>query len=135
MNQAAMLAQVARTFADRPAISSGTKVMRTYRAFADRVARLATGLSARGLQRGDRVAIVMKNVPGITRSCTVLARRAGGGSVNAKLRKGIAFILQNCGARAVSYARYRHCSAIPRRRSHRRGMDCRSGYRGIRCAV
>ena len=63
MNQAMVLAQVARSFGDRPAISVGERVLHDYRALADRVARLASGFRALGLERGDRVALVMKNCP------------------------------------------------------------------------
>ena len=61
MNQAIVLAQVARSFGDRPALSVGYRVLFDYREFAGRVARIAAGFRALGLAKGDRVALVMKN--------------------------------------------------------------------------
>src|SRR3546814_8504279 len=61
MNQAIVLAQVARSFGERPAISVGERVLHDYRGFADRVARIAAGFHRLGLVHGDRVALVMKN--------------------------------------------------------------------------
>lgn len=101
MNQAVVLAQMARAFGGRPAISRGTEVVWDYRTFAERVSRVASGLRALGLQPGDRVAIVMKNVAeyyevmyGIWHAGLVAV------PVNAKLHaKEHAYILEHSGSR------------------------------------
>lgn len=101
MNQATVLAQVARSFADRPALSLGTEPLCDYAGFADRVARLAGGLEDLGLQDGDRVALVMKNCPAFWESLYAIWH-AGFAAVpvNAKLHpKEHAFILENSGSR------------------------------------
>lgn len=102
MNQATVLAQVARTFADRPALSLGTETLCDYAGFADRVARLAGGLSGLGLERGDRVALVMKNSPEFWESLYAIWHAGlAAVPVNAKLHpKEHAFILANSGSRA-----------------------------------
>ncbi|QEC50417.1 long-chain fatty acid--CoA ligase [Baekduia soli] len=51
-----------RRFAGRPALVDGP-VTRTYRELGDRAHRFASGLRARGLQPGDRVALVAPNSP------------------------------------------------------------------------
>jgi long-chain acyl-CoA synthetase len=49
---------------DRPALGSGSRVVRSYAECAGRVARLAASLRQRfGLEAGERVAIVAKNSP------------------------------------------------------------------------
>ena len=63
MNIAALLQSSARSFADRPAISSGEHLYATYGEFGDRVARLAATFRAEGLNQGDRVGIAMGNAP------------------------------------------------------------------------
>ena len=64
MNLAAHLVKTARTFGDRPALTVGTRTVRSYAGLADRAARLAGALrGACGLAAGDRVAIVMSNRP------------------------------------------------------------------------
>ena len=60
MNIAAMLFDVARRQPERPAISDGASAW-SYREFAHRVSSLAGGLSARGLEPGDRVMLCMEN--------------------------------------------------------------------------
>jgi len=103
MNQAAILAQVARIHGDRPAISEGKEVRRTYREFSERVARLAgTFRGALKLLPGDRVALAMKNHP-LFLEILYAVWHAGLAAVpvNAKLHpKEFAYILQNSGARA-----------------------------------
>jgi acyl-CoA synthetase (AMP-forming)/AMP-acid ligase II len=103
MNIAATLAKIALTYPDRPAISKGTKVVRSYREFADRVARLATAL--RGpldLETGDRVALIMKNCAEdleVMYACWHAGLAAV--PVNAKLHpREFGFILENSGTRA-----------------------------------
>lgn len=103
MNQAAILAQVARIHGDRPAISHGKTVCRTYRAFGDRVARLAGALlNELDLDPGDRVALAMKNHP-LFLEILYAVWHAGLAAVpiNAKLHpKEFAYILYNSGAKA-----------------------------------
>ncbi|MEQ8813231.1 MAG: long-chain fatty acid--CoA ligase [Thalassobaculum sp.] len=102
MNQAKVLAQVARSFGERPAMSLGERVLYDYRTFADRVARLAGGLRALGLASGDRVALVMKNGPEYF-EVMYGAWHAGlvAVPVNAKLHpKEHAYILDHSGSRA-----------------------------------
>src|SRR5258708_18050190 len=60
MNLAALLFDVARRLPERPAVSDERHVW-TYRELAERVARLAGGLRARGLQPGDRVLLSLEN--------------------------------------------------------------------------
>jgi len=102
MNQAIVLAQVARSFGDRPAMSVGERVLYDYRSFADRVSRLAAGLRGLGLVPGDRVALVMWNGPEYF-EVMYGAWHAGLAAVpvNAKLHpKEHAYILEHSGARA-----------------------------------
>lgn len=101
MNQATVLAQVARSFADRPAVSLGRDTLLDYAGLADEVARRAAGLRDLGLVSGDRVALIMKNCPEFWVSLYAIWH-AGLAAVpaNAKLHaKEHAFILENSGAR------------------------------------
>jgi len=101
MNQATVLAQVARSFGDRPAISVGEKVVQDYRGFAARVARIAAGLRSLGMAPGDRVALVMKNGPEYL-EVMYGAWHAGLAAVpvNAKLHpREHAYILEHSGSR------------------------------------
>lgn len=101
MNQAMVLAQVARSFGERPAMSVGERVLYDYRTFAARVASIAGGLRALGLAAGDRVALVMKNGPEYF-EVMYGAWHAGLAAVpvNAKLHpKEHAYILDHSGSR------------------------------------
>lgn len=101
MNQAIVLAQVARSFGQRPAMSVGEQVLYDYRSFAERVSRIAGGLRALGLAPGDRVALVMKNGPEYF-EVMYGAWHAGLAAVpiNAKLHpKEHAYILDHSGSR------------------------------------
>ncbi len=102
MNQATVLAQVARSFAGRPALSLGTETLCDYAGFAERVARRAGGLRDLGLERGDRVALVMKNSLECWESLYAIWHAGlAAVPVNAKLHpKEHAFILENSGSRA-----------------------------------
>jgi long-chain acyl-CoA synthetase len=60
MNLAALLFDVARLLPERPAVSDDRHSW-NYRELAERVARVAGGLRARGLQRGDRVLLSLEN--------------------------------------------------------------------------
>ena len=61
-NVAAQLARTAAAWPRLPALASGGSVVADYATLARRVAQLAAGLRAEGLQPGDRVAIVARNV-------------------------------------------------------------------------
>jgi long-chain acyl-CoA synthetase len=61
MNIAELLAQSARTFGHRPAVSLGGSTFSTYAGLRDRAATLAVGLRARGVPEGGRVVIYMGN--------------------------------------------------------------------------
>src|SRR5712691_8303931 len=60
MNLAALLFDVARRLPERPAVSDERHSW-NYRELAERVARLASGLQAHGLQPGDRVLLSLEN--------------------------------------------------------------------------
>src|SRR5437660_7905427 len=60
MNLAALLFDVARRLPQRPAVSDD-KHSWNYGELAERVARLAGGLRARGLEPGDRVLLALEN--------------------------------------------------------------------------
>src|SRR5438105_2933425 len=60
MNLASLLFDVARRVPERPAVSEERHAW-NYRELAERVARLAGGLRARGLNPGDRVLLCLEN--------------------------------------------------------------------------
>lgn len=61
MNPALWLHRTALRHGARPALLSGERVVADYAAFRDQAARLGAGLCARGIKKGDRVAIFMGN--------------------------------------------------------------------------
>lgn len=61
MTPAEWLARSATRTPDAPALLRGTKVVATYAEFARNAAAIGAALSARGIGRGDRVAIFMSN--------------------------------------------------------------------------
>jgi Acyl-CoA synthetases (AMP-forming)/AMP-acid ligases II len=61
MNPAEWLVRTAIRRPRAPALMRGEEVLADYAQFADRAARIGTGLGARGIAPGDRVAIFMKN--------------------------------------------------------------------------
>ncbi|MEL6793314.1 MAG: AMP-binding protein, partial [Pseudomonadota bacterium] len=61
MNPAIWLDRTAALTPDAPALLIGERVVADYAAFRDCAARVAGGLAARGVGRGDRVAIFSKN--------------------------------------------------------------------------
>lgn len=63
MNLAAHLVRNAARIPDRPALALGTQTVATWAQMAARVASLAGGLRAAGLEAGSRVAIVAENTP------------------------------------------------------------------------
>ena len=102
MNVAMLLVRAGRAFGDRPALYAGRALLADYRTLARRAAAIAGALSARhGLVPGDRVALVMRNVPAYVEA--LFACWHGGFAavpVNAKLHpKELAFILGDVGAR------------------------------------
>ncbi len=64
MNIANLLTKTACTFPDLPALAHGMEFTHSYREFADQSAALAGALvSEFGLEKGDRVSLIMKNHP------------------------------------------------------------------------
>lgn len=63
MNLAWALQRIAYKDPARPALFHGEELLWDYGTLADRVARLAAGLHAGGLQPGDRVALFLRNHP------------------------------------------------------------------------
>ncbi len=61
MNLALWLQTSARVWPDRPAVAHGTRTVWTYGDLAGVVARIAAGLRARGIARGDRIGLFMGN--------------------------------------------------------------------------
>ncbi|RAI04098.1 AMP-dependent synthetase [Acuticoccus sediminis] len=108
MNLANWLARSATLTPDAPALLHGAEVVATYAGFADRAARIATGLHGRGAVAGDRLALFMSNTPDYL-AIWWGAWWAGLAVVpiNSKLHeKEAAYIAQHSGARfaAVSVA-------------------------------
>ncbi|MBS4045758.1 MAG: long-chain fatty acid--CoA ligase [Alphaproteobacteria bacterium] len=102
MNLAHLLHRAAKVWGDRPALSVGKAVRLTYAETGRRVPRLAAGLVEAGkLQRGDRVALLLKNCPEYWELLFALWH-AGmvAVPVNAKLHaREVAWILDNAGAK------------------------------------
>ena len=100
MNIAELLAQSARTFDQRPAVSLGGATFCTYGALRDRAAALAAGLRARGVPKGGRVVIYMGNrAEYIEMLFGIWAAGCVAVPVNAKLHPNeVDYVLANCGA-------------------------------------
>jgi acyl-CoA synthetase (AMP-forming)/AMP-acid ligase II len=99
---AAMLAAAAGTRPDGEALVCGACRL-TWRRLDERARRFAAGLQARGVRPGDRVALLLGNDEAFV-IATLGAALAGGIVVPLNVREqapGIAFILAQCGARAV----------------------------------
>ncbi len=101
MNLAQLLLKSAASWSDRPAVAIGKDAAVSYRALADRVARIAAGLrDIHGLAPGDRVALAMTNAPEYIE--TLFAVWHGGFAavpINARLHpREFAYILDNAGA-------------------------------------
>lgn len=102
MNLAQLMIRAGSSYAELPAVFQGTKHLCSYRTLSERVASLAGGLRSRGLEVGDRVALISKNCPEYVElmfACwhagLVLV------PVNAKLHiKEFQYVLQHSGARA-----------------------------------
>ena len=102
MNLVHLLLRTARSLPDRPAIAVGGKVVCNYRQLASRISRLSSGLRKLNLQKGDRVALAMKNCPEFY-EVLFACWHAGITAVpmNAKLHaREFAYILENSGAKA-----------------------------------
>ncbi|MEM6667003.1 MAG: AMP-binding protein [Pseudomonadota bacterium] len=104
MNMALWLERAAKAYPNATAIMRGDHIMSDYALFAERAAKLATGLRDRlGLMPGDRVAIVSENRPsyldvlyGVWWAGLVVV------PINAKLHGAeIGWIVENAGAKAV----------------------------------
>jgi long-chain acyl-CoA synthetase len=101
MNIALWLHRAGLSHGDRPAAGQGTSVTRTYRALAERAARLAGALRGFGLDPGDRVAIAAKNsVEYLEVLYGVWHAGLAAVPANAKLHGAeLGFILEHSGAR------------------------------------
>jgi long-chain acyl-CoA synthetase len=104
MSVSRLLDRAGRMARTAPAVALGARVIHTYGALDDRANRLAAFLETRlGLAQGERVALLMKNVPEyveIAWGCW----RGGFAAVpiNAKLHaKEVAYILANSGAKVA----------------------------------
>ncbi len=96
-----LLANAARSYPDRPAVSIGDRRLYDYAAYGALAARLAGGLCALGLKPGERVALAMTNNPEYLAILFALWH-AGLAAVpaNAKLHaRELAYIAADCGAR------------------------------------
>ncbi|MBI5265059.1 MAG: AMP-binding protein [Bradyrhizobium sp.] len=104
MNLAHHLLRAARVDAAAPAIFKGLAQVADYGTLAASTAALAASLRQRfALEKGDRVALLMKNVPDYV-GCLYACWHAGlvAVPINAKLHpREIAFILENSGAAVV----------------------------------
>ncbi len=104
MNLALWLARNGRSFADRPGISLGGKIVATYREWAASVARIAAHLAAMpGCRPGERIAIAMSNRPEYLEALLAIWH-AGlvAVPINAKLhREEFRYILEHSEARLV----------------------------------
>ncbi|NBE53629.1 long-chain-fatty-acid--CoA ligase [Streptomyces sp. YC537] len=102
MSYGAQLARCARKFPDRVAVRHGDREL-TFPELDARVSRLANALTARGVGRGDRVAIVMHNRIEVAEAFLATAR-LGAISVPVNFRlvpDEIAYILADSGATAL----------------------------------
>ena len=102
VNVATMLARAAALHGERSALRHGGRRI-TYRELDELTARLGSALLRRGLVRGDRVALFMRNAPEHT--IVVLGAMAAGlvvVPINAKLADAeLDVILEDSGARAL----------------------------------
>src|SRR5262249_33118480 len=100
-NVALLLTRTARAWPRLPAVALGDRVLCDYAALADRAARIAAALGGAGMQCGDRVALVSRNLPEYIEAlfgCWWAGLVAV--PVNAKLHpRELAFILANSEAR------------------------------------
>lgn len=102
MNLAHWIERNALEHPDAAAVGMGNQVILTHAELRNRVERLAAGLQRLGLNRGDRVALAMKNVPEYFEVLFAIWH-AGLAAVpiNAKLHASeFTYILENSGCRA-----------------------------------
>ncbi|MBI4773789.1 MAG: long-chain-fatty-acid--CoA ligase [Deltaproteobacteria bacterium] len=102
MNVGTLLTKSARAFPENLAVARGSKRL-TYRAFNQRVNRLANALQGLGLKPGDNAAILMYNYPEMLESMFA-CYKAGLGAVPINFRlhpKEFAFIIHHSEAKAV----------------------------------
>ncbi|MGH6914623.1 MAG: AMP-binding protein, partial [Geminicoccales bacterium] len=104
MNLAHLFLRAGRSFAERPAVASGSDVLLTYVRLVRRSATMAGRLRERlRLRPGDRAALLMKNTPAYVE--LLLAGWWAGLAmvpINAKLhRREFAYILGHSGARVA----------------------------------
>ncbi|MCL4182677.1 MAG: AMP-binding protein [Burkholderiaceae bacterium] len=102
LNLAYFLTRAARLHPDRPAIVHGERML-SYRSLDERVGCLAGALVGLGLQRGDRVGIVVEIEPRAI-ECLLAPLRAGFVLVpmNPRLHASeYAFMLRKCGAKVL----------------------------------
>ena len=76
-NLAQLLTEAAAQHADRPALKLDENVV-TYAMLDDAASRVAGLLTARGMEPGDRVGIMLPNVPYSAPSSTVWSGKGGG---------------------------------------------------------
>lgn len=113
MNLALWLQRSAQVHGTRPAVARGRAVAYDYAALADRAARLAAGLAARGVRPGDRVGLFLDNAPDYL---VALWGAWWAGAVvvpmNARLHgREAAYILEHSSARCV-FTDARHADAL-----------------------
>ena len=104
MNLATVWEAVARTVPDAPALVQGDLV-RTWRDFEDRAARLASFLAARGIGQGSNVALYMYNRPEYLEATFAAFKvRAATANVNYRyLEPELEYLLDNADAAAVVF--------------------------------
>jgi acyl-CoA synthetase (AMP-forming)/AMP-acid ligase II len=98
----ALLAEAVASNPEGEAIVCGGERL-SYRAFDAAVARCAAGLRARGIGRGDRVAMLLGNGP-VFPVVLFAALRLGAIAVPISIREqtpGLAYMLEHCGARVL----------------------------------
>ncbi len=104
MNIAKLLERTSKTYPNHPALAHGTDIVATYRQFAAETVSLAHALRHElGLEKGDRVALIMKNHPEYWISLFAIWH-AGlvAVPVNAKLHiSEFRYILENSDSRVV----------------------------------
>jgi len=103
MNLALWLERTARAHPSRPALFSGARQVADYAELYRAAGGLAAALAARGIARGDRVAMFLTNCPQyITCAYGIWTRGAAKVPINNKLHpREVVWILQDSGARAV----------------------------------
>ena len=103
MNLALWLARAAKAYPNDAAIAHGTTISHDYRRFARRVANLAGGLVAMGMQRGDRCAIASRNrVEYLEALYAIWWAGLAAVPINARLHeREIAWVVEQSGARCI----------------------------------